>query len=96
MSREIADRRLWFTADKSELVEEGDPRAAFLAAIPGREVPDVALADDPEQGDASPDEDDEPVSGLTIHTEDEPTEPAEKPAQRKRTTSRKTTSKKDD
>lgn len=47
--RPIADRRLWFTDDKSELVEEGDPRAAFLAAIPGREIPDVgqpAVSDD--------------------------------------------------
>lgn len=33
------DRRLWLTADKSELVEDGDPRAAVLwAAAAGREV----------------------------------------------------------
>lgn len=38
-----ADRRLFFTADRSELVEEGDPDAAFLAAAPGRVVPDVPL-----------------------------------------------------
>jgi hypothetical protein len=36
----------WFTADKSRLVPDGDPRAAFLAAGPGDDVPtDVPWAD---------------------------------------------------
>lgn len=35
----IADRRLYFTADRSELVEEGDVRAAFLACAPGDPIP---------------------------------------------------------
>lgn len=34
------DRRLYLTADESELVEEGDPRAAFLWAGEGTEVSD--------------------------------------------------------
>lgn len=33
-----ADRRLWLTADKSRLVEEGDPAAAFLFAPAGGEI----------------------------------------------------------
>lgn len=33
-----ADRRLWLTVDKSRVVEEGDPDAAFLFASPGTEV----------------------------------------------------------
>lgn len=35
----VADRRLWLTADRQGVVEEGDPRAAFLLAAPGRRVP---------------------------------------------------------
>jgi hypothetical protein len=34
----IADRRLWWTADRASLVEEGDLRAAFLAYTPGKRV----------------------------------------------------------
>lgn len=36
----ISDRRLYFTADKSQLVEEGDPRGAFLACAAGDPIPD--------------------------------------------------------
>ena len=35
-----ADRRLWLTADRETVVEEGDSRAAFLLATPGDEVSD--------------------------------------------------------
>ena len=36
----ISDRRLWLTADRSEVVEEGDPKAAHLfCAGPGRRIP---------------------------------------------------------
>lgn len=35
----VADRRLYLTADKSEVVEDGDPGAAFLFTTPGYEVP---------------------------------------------------------
>lgn len=35
------DRRLWLTADKNEVVEDGDPRAAFLLGGAGTEVPDA-------------------------------------------------------
>lgn len=36
----------WFTADRSHLVADGDPRSAFLAAGPGDDVPtDVPWAD---------------------------------------------------
>ena len=39
MSNAIADRRLYFTADKKQLVEEGDPRGAFLACAKGDPLP---------------------------------------------------------
>lgn len=46
----IADRR-WcrIEQDGSDLVPEDDPRAAFLAFIPGQEIPDgfTLLADEP-------------------------------------------------
>lgn len=32
------DRKLWLTADRSALVEDGDEAAAFLWATPGDEV----------------------------------------------------------
>lgn len=35
----VADRRLWLTADKARVVEDGDPAAAFLLASPGTEIP---------------------------------------------------------
>ncbi len=40
----ITDRRLWLTAGRDQVVEDGDPAAAFLlVARPGREIPaDVA------------------------------------------------------
>jgi hypothetical protein len=34
-----ADRRLWLTADRDAVVEDGDPAAAFLLAPPGGEIP---------------------------------------------------------
>jgi hypothetical protein len=34
----IADRRLYVTADRSRLVEDGDGAAAFLLAPPGTEI----------------------------------------------------------
>lgn len=34
MANPKVDRRLYFTMDKSKIVEEGDPDAAFLAAVP--------------------------------------------------------------
>lgn len=34
------DRKMWLTADKSEVVEDGDPRAAFLLGGAGTDVPD--------------------------------------------------------
>lgn len=36
----IADRRLWLTADRARVVEEGDPEAAFLFTSPGKEISD--------------------------------------------------------
>lgn len=35
-----ADRRLWLTADRDRVVEEGDADAAFLFATPGKTVSD--------------------------------------------------------
>ena len=34
----VADRRLWLTADRARVVEDGDPAAAFLFAAPGTEI----------------------------------------------------------
>jgi hypothetical protein len=34
------DRRLWLTADREHVVEDGDPEAAFLLGGPGDEVDD--------------------------------------------------------
>ena len=39
-----ADRRLWLTASKLEVVEDGDPRAAFLFAPPGEGISAADLA----------------------------------------------------
>lgn len=39
MSDRIAPRRLYLTADKSEVVGEGDERAAFLLAGEGCQIP---------------------------------------------------------
>jgi hypothetical protein len=36
----IIDRKLWLTADKDQVVEDGDPRASFLYATPGDELSD--------------------------------------------------------
>lgn len=36
----VADRRLWLTQEKGAVVEEGDPRAAFLFATPGFVISD--------------------------------------------------------
>ena len=33
-----ADRKLYLTADRDRVVEEGDPEAAFLFATPGKEI----------------------------------------------------------
>lgn len=33
-----ADRRLWLTRDRSAVVEDGDPAAAFLLAAPGTAI----------------------------------------------------------
>lgn len=38
MSGIVADRRLYLTADKARVVEEGDASAAFLLAAPGTEI----------------------------------------------------------
>lgn len=35
-----ADRKLWLTADRKTVVEDGDPKAAFLFATVGKEISD--------------------------------------------------------
>lgn len=40
MPKYIADRKLWLTADRDRVVEDGDPEARFLLAAPGRAVPE--------------------------------------------------------
>ena len=39
MKKLTADRRLWLTAEKDQVVEEGDGEAAFLLAGAGRTIP---------------------------------------------------------
>lgn len=34
----VADRRLWLTADRSQVVEEGHPDARFIFCGPGRRI----------------------------------------------------------
>ena len=34
------DRTLWLTADRDKVVEDGDPKAAFLLGTAGKDVPD--------------------------------------------------------
>lgn len=34
------DRRLWLNADRTKVVEDGDPEAAFLLGNEGTEIPD--------------------------------------------------------
>lgn len=34
-----ADRKLWLTVDREHVVEDGDPRAAFLLASKGKTMP---------------------------------------------------------
>ncbi|MDA2936830.1 hypothetical protein MYX75_01020 [Acidobacteria bacterium AH-259-A15] len=38
----VAEERMYLTADKSELVPEGDEKAAFLYATPGTRIPEAA------------------------------------------------------
>jgi hypothetical protein len=40
----LSDRRLFLSTDKSRVVEEGDPRAAYLFAAPGTEVAATDMA----------------------------------------------------
>lgn len=40
----IADRRLYLTADKTRLVEEGSPEAAFLYCTPGQTLEEAEIA----------------------------------------------------
>ena len=34
----VPDRRLWLTEDRAHVVDDGDPRARFLFAVPGRTI----------------------------------------------------------
>lgn len=44
MAKYRTDRKLWLTADRSRVVEDGDPEAAFLLASANKEL-DEATAD---------------------------------------------------
>ena len=50
----VADRRLWLTADESEAVEDGDPRARFLLCgaagdtVPKAQAEALGLLKEPE------------------------------------------------
>jgi hypothetical protein len=55
----VADRRLYLVADKSRVVEEGHPDAAFLLCSPGKVVPEaeakrLGLLKEPEPVKAEP------------------------------------------
>lgn len=74
----ISDRRLWLTADKGALVEDGDPRAAFLWAGAGSPINlDEAqrLGYKPLEEATRPDPQPEPEEPV----EPEPVEPVEEP-----------------
>lgn len=38
MAKFVTDRKLWLTADRERVVEDGDPAAAFLLASAGKEL----------------------------------------------------------
>lgn len=38
MAKFTSDRKLWLTADRNRVVEDGDPDAAFLLAVRGDEI----------------------------------------------------------
>lgn len=40
MSQQVASERLWYNADRSALVLDGDPEATQLAVGPGENIPD--------------------------------------------------------
>lgn len=44
MAKYVTDRRLWLTADKSRVVEDGDPEAASLLASAGKELDEATVA----------------------------------------------------
>jgi hypothetical protein len=44
MTKFVADKALWLNADRSKVVEEGSPDAAFLLASKGKEI-DAATAE---------------------------------------------------
>lgn len=39
MAKYVTDRKLWLTADRERVVEDGDPEAAHLLASKGKELP---------------------------------------------------------
>lgn len=43
MANMICKQRLYLTADKAKVVADGDPKAAFLYAVPGDEIPESAV-----------------------------------------------------
>lgn len=61
----VAEQRLWLTADKDELVPDGDPRARFLFSVPGRAIPYAdalryGLLDEPAEPEPEPEDNSEP------------------------------------
>jgi hypothetical protein len=77
MPDRIASERIYLTADKSEIVTAGDPRAAFLLAGEGCAIPADFIADVPAQFLAGPDPE------VEVEPEPEKPEPAAKtPKQR--------------
>jgi hypothetical protein len=43
MAKYVTDRRLWLTADRERVVEEGDPEAATLLASKGKELDEATV-----------------------------------------------------
>lgn len=100
----IVDRRLFLTADKSELVDEDDPRAAFLWAGEGSEVSEEEAKRVGYKGGTKKADDEPSGSGLTVSKEaDQPAnkaveapeadkaEPVKKAAKRTRKATKKAT-----
>lgn len=69
-----ADKRLYLNADRSKVVEEGDPEAAYLFAAEGAEVPDAEAKKYGLMGEKPK----EPEPAV-VHSSAADPEPAEKP-----------------
>ena len=87
---EVATERLWFDADKTKLVRDGDPEARILAAAAGDEIPDGFKAPKGTKADADKYEADRAKEAEKAAAEAEATRvAAEKQAEKERVAAEK-------